>query len=1203
MKKLDIYTVLLDTQSQIHIFNSKALVRNIRKTSFPIKVTGISSAPIYVDQIADTEDFGIVYYCPNATANILSYALLEKDYTITATKHKGATVGFNIESKSNHLRYFFKQRSRLFTYQCSPILSTSRTYVNQVSFRKRRYTSKQIKKAELAHLIRERLGWPSTQTLKKLVNSGAILNLPITSMDIDVDLDIFGRSFEDAAGKYTYRPTPSTVGEKISDEASVFVENMKNSETTLYCDLFFAGGLVFLITVSRPLDYTIISVVKSKTWTEILQTIEAHKNVYTKYGWNYVKTIRFDNEKGVECIRNLLATKLNLHLETSAPYQHVAIIEAKIRRIKERCRCQIAHLGYKMNRTFLAHLPQYVARRVNICPSSHNGVSVSPYEILTGRRVDYKKELRIGFGELAYVHNRTGKPINSVNISRVKRGICLGISNNQESSVIFFDLAKGMTQQVTVADNFVPVPISDDTIIRLNHIAEGQGMHHIDGLDDDDQDMNDSDQDVDDDVHNPTNPTSANSDQDVAIVDDLERTDFVSSSEDAESIKITNLDETPLSANFMDSFEEDEESNRSHPDEEEVYDVTSDPDQTLRGGETSQDVDEESSPVVVGDNSSQIQNQYQSRYHTRSSDGTIKRKVYRLAVEDSLFKHKVVHHISMQAGIRKHKDAAYDSIFKEILAVEGKQTFLPLNYHELSYKQRKSAIRSFIFMKEKFDAEGTFIKLKSRLTANGRQQDRVYIENSFGSVSSPTIAMSSIMTILSIAKSEARHMATIDVGSAYLNADMSGEDVIMILDKTVAQQYTKIKPEVQNMLNDKGELYVKLQRALYGSLQASRLWYENISSFLTKKGYVVNKTDPCVFNKWVGDQCITVGIYVDDLLITATDKKLIAKLRDALVEEYKEVNYLDGNKITYLGMLLDNSHNKYVSITMPQFIDDLISDMKLGPGDFSKTPASSKLFNIISDDELLSDDERERFHTNVAKLLYLGKRARPDVLLAATFLCTRVKSPGKDDLKKLSRCVRYLNKTKSTIDYRINATKDLLEMCVYVDASFAVHDTYRSHSGAVLTIGKDTVIYTESLKQKLNAKSSTEAELIAISDVLPQIIANRNFLEEQLKQKITLNLFQDNKSTMALIKNGRPLAKSTRHINIRFFFISDYSDRNEITIHHLASEKMIADFYTKPLQGELFRKHRDAIMGHVIHDKEVSTLCCTINRIFKRMKF
>jgi len=1185
----------LDTQSQIHIFNSKALVKNIRKTPFPIKVTGISSEPIYVDQVADTDDFGIVYFSPKATANILSYALLEKDCSITPIKHKNVTVGFDVDNNDNHLHYFFKQRSRLFTYQCSPILSSSKVYVNQVSFRKRRYTSKQIKKAELAHLIRERLGWPSTATLKRIINSSAIHNLPITSMDVDRDLDIFGRSYADAAGKFTYRPTPHSEGEKVSDDASKLVEGMKSTESTLYCDLFFAGGLVFLISVSRPLDYTIISLVKSKTWIEILQAIETHKNVYVKHGWNNIKTIRFDNEKGVERIRNLLATKLDLHLETSAPYQHVPIVEAKIRRVKERCRCQIAHLDYKMNRTFLAYLPRYVARRLNICPSVHNGVSVSPYEILTGQRVDYKKELRIGFGELAYVHNRTSQPINSVDIKRAKRGICLGISNNSESSVIFFDLAKGMTQQVTVADNFTPTPMPDDTVIRLNHIAAGQ--HMPDTFDDLEDDAQDEDDDHDDPSDSPV-PSSAQ--EDVVIVDDVEQNEFVSSAVDAESAKVINFDETPLSNNFMESFEEDEDSSGTHPDEE-VNDVMPDPDQPLRGGETAQDDGEIVSPVIVGDSSS---NQTQSsRYHTRLSDGTIKRKVFRLAVEDSLFRHKVVHHISMQAGIKKHKDAAYDSILKEILAVESKQTFLPLNSSELTYKQRKKAIRSFIFMKEKFDAEGIFLKLKSRLTANGSQQDRVYIENSFGSVSSPTLAMSSMMTILSIAKSEARHMATIDVGSAYLNADMSKEDVIMILDKTVAEQYIKIRPEVANMLNDKGELYVKLQRALYGSLQASRLWYENISSFLNKNGYVANKTDPCVFNKWIGNECITVGIYVDDLLITATDKKLIKKLRDALIEEYKEVNYMDGNKITYLGMLLDNSHKRYVSITMPQFIEDLISDMQLGSGDFSKTPASSKLFNIVVDDELLSDDERERFHTNVAKLLYLGKRARPDILLAATFLCTRVRSPGKDDLKKLGRCVRYLNRTKNTIDYRINATKDLLEMCVYVDASFAVHDTYRSHSGAVLTIGKNTVIFTESLKQKLNAKSSTEAELIAVSDVLPQIIANRDFLEEQLGQKITLNLFQDNKSTMALIKNGRPLAKSTRHINIRFFFISDYSNRNEITVHHLASEKMIADFYTKPLQGELFRKHRDAIMGHVTDATEVSTLCCSINRIFKRIKF
>jgi hypothetical protein len=458
--------------------------------------------------------------------------------------------------------------------------------------------------------------------------------------------------------------------------------------------------------------------------------------------------------------------------------------------------------------------------------------------------------------------------------------------------------------------------------------------------------------------------------------------------------------------------------------------------------------------------------------------------------------------------------------------------------------------------------------------------------------------MSSLMTLLAIAKTERRHVATMDIGSAYLNADMSKENVIMILDKTVAEQYIKVKPEYKGLLTEKGELYVKLEKALYGSLQASKLWYQNLSSVLKKNGFKANFNDPCVFNKWVGKKCITVGVYVDDLLITATSKTLIEQFKDLLTREYKELKYDDGDKVTYLGMLIDNSHEHYIKITMPQFIDDIIADMNISPQDRSLTPASSKLFNIKTDDVPLSSEEKEVFHTIVAKLLYLSKRARPDILLAATFLCTRVMSPGKDDMKKLLRCVKYLNATKSK-SFRINASDDIFDLCVYVDASFATHDNMRSHSGAILSLGNNTIIYTESLKQKLNAKSSTEAELIAVSDVLPQVIACRDFLQEQLREKISINLFQDNMSTMALIKNGRPLAKSTRHINIRFFFVSDYVDRKEIKVKHLASEKMIADFYTKPLQGSLFNNHRDFVMGHKF-PKSASVLCCVIDRIIRK---
>ena len=1169
--------MLLDPGSQIHLFRSKCLLKNIRRTPLVVKVIGIAKDPLVINQIADHPTFGVVYYSEHSSANILALSVLEETFSVDQVKKKDITCGYVACHRVTGEALHFNCRSGLFVYSDSRLPREASSYINTVSFRKTKYTKRQVEKADMAHLIRERMGWPSTATIKKIINTGGILNMPITSKDIDTDLDIYGRSYADAAGKFTYKPTPTTPEEDVCDEVSALVENIKKIDMTLYCDLIFIGGLAFLVSVSRPLDYVIVSYVKTKGWLDILNGVQEHKNTYIGHGFSSIKTIRFDNEKGVECIRQLLLEKLQLRLDTSAPYQHVPIVEAKNRRIKERVRCLIAHLPYKLNVNFLMYLPRYVARRLNICPSSHNGITVSPFEILTGVKVDFKKELKIGFGEAAHVYSRTDARTNLVTVERVKKlAICLGFSNNKECSAIFYDPGKRVKQRpsIVVADNFTPVPLSDIVIMQLNNIAEGGP--------DTSHDLEDDHEDDDGNIASDHQETPPDIPLILTNLDDLPPPDpsaFIDSNVDAEKDPAVNIS-TPLVLpdNYMDALE-DEVDLSSHPDDDDGDAMTPpQPEESLRG-EHHQGIDP--------NNENNFNN---SRYHTRSRSGTSRKHD-----DQTYFYHKVVSHISMQAGIKRHQQTALDSISKEIKAVEDKSTFKPLNFKELTYKQKRAAIRSFMFMKEKYDAAGKFIKLKSRLTANGKQQDRVFIENSFGSVSSPTLAMSSLMMMLAIAKSQGRHLATIDIGSAYLNADMSNEDVIMILDKVVAEQYIKTKPEYSKFLNEKGEMYVKLEKALYGSLQASKLWYQNISSFLLKCGYIMNDSDPCVFNKWIGKECISIGIYVDDLIITATDKGLIKDLKKSLIAQYTDINYDDGNMITYLGMMINNSNRKYIDLTMPQFIEDIISDMNISKKDLSKTPASSKLFNIKPNDPLLGIDEKDNFHTNVAKLLYLGKRARPDILLAATFLCTRVKSPGADDLKKLKRCIRYLNATKDK-SYRINASEDIFDMCVYIDASFAVHENMRSHSGAILSLGNGVVVYCESFKQKLNAKSSTEAELIAVSDVLPQVIACRNFLSQQLREEIIINLYQDNKSTMALIKNGRPLAKSTRHINIRFFFISDYQSRGEIKVKHLASERMVADYYTKPLQGSLFSDHCDFIMGHKVH-KEANMLCCTIQRL------
>lgn len=100
-------------------------------------------------------------------------------------------------------------------------------------------------------------------------------------------------------------------------------------------------------------------------------------------------------------------------------------------------------------------------------------------------------------------------------------------------------------------------------------------------------------------------------------------------------------------------------------------------------------------------------------------------------------------------------------------------------------------------------------------------------------------------------------------------------------------------------------------------------------------------------------------------------------------------------------------------------------------------------------------------------------------------------------------------------------------------------------------------------------------------DFLPQIIWTGEFLLEQgfdIKETI---LYQDNLSSILLEKNGQSSSsKRTRHMNIRYFFIKDrVEESRELTIEHCPTEEMVADFFTKPLQGNLFYRFRDDIMG------------------------
>lgn len=197
------------------------------------------------------------------------------------------------------------------------------------------------------------------------------------------------------------------------------------------------------------------------------------------------------------------------------------------------------------------------------------------------------------------------------------------------------------------------------------------------------------------------------------------------------------------------------------------------------------------------------------------------------------------------------------------------------------------------------------------------------------------------------------------------------------------------------------------------------------------------------------------------------------------------------------------------------------------------SPARPRLRDVNSNGVLLNKGKKEAFHSIVAKLLWIMKRARPDLETAISFLCTRVSKSDEDDWIKLRRVIAFIQCTIE--DVRIIGASDLNKIFTWIDSAYAVNPDMRSQTGGAISMGIG-LIHAKCSKQKLNVKSSTEAELVGTSEYIPYLLWLLLFMSSQGYEIKDNVLYQDNQSTMLMLKNGRnSCTGNSRHIDIRYF--------------------------------------------------------------------
>jgi hypothetical protein len=107
----------------------------------------------------------------------------------------------------------------------------------------------------------------------------------------------------------------------------------------------------------------------------------------------------------------------------------------------------------------------------------------------------------------------------------------------------------------------------------------------------------------------------------------------------------------------------------------------------------------------------------------------------------------------------------------------------------------------------------------------------------------------------------------------------------------------------------------------------------------------------------------------------------------------------------------------------------------------------------------LGNKEKKYFHSTVAKLLFMAKRAKPNLLTVVSFLCTRVQGATQQDMGKFEHVLGYVKATQEQVMVlRAQTTQNIR---AYVDAAFELHNDFKSHTGVMVYV-RETLVYVSS---------------------------------------------------------------------------------------------------------------------------------------------
>ena len=463
---------------------------------------------------------------------------------------------------------------------------------------------------------------------------------------------------------------------------------------------------------------------------------------------------------------------------------------------------------------------------------------------------------------------------------------------------------------------------------------------------------------------------------------------------------------------------------------------------------------------------------------------------------------------------------------------------------------------------------------KSRCVVLGNHQTE-NVDYDPTKISAPVVSLEHIRILTAIASEKNQHIHALDIKSAYLNAELDGNNEIYVL-----------PPKGYEL--PKGKAWL-LKKAVYGLKQSGHNWYECLKSKLSQLNLQEHRSCDGIFTyKSDKGEELTVALYVDDLFMVSSSTELIREFVSKL-EQHFELNYY-GEISEYLGIRY-RRNEEGIDIDQDDFVKKLVKDTGYEEEYGKKIPCLPKDrfmsqipeneeedFKPVSPDILLDEKGKKFYQSAVGLLQWAAQNTRPDICFAVHQLARKSSKPSVVDYNKLDYCLRYLKENPELrLRFRRNRTPNVEGMILegFSDASFSPDDDRLSVTDCCIFLNGN-LVYWATKRQTLITKSAAAAELLALDFTYGKMKEIRTLIEGLGISVQTNHIHQDNESILKVLHND--YYHSRRSIDISYKFLKEEIKKGQFTTTYIPSEDNLADAFTKALSsGKFQEKNREII--------------------------